>query len=120
MLSIFSDGCFIISASCAAEDACNGEGGGSSAGRRSVRIIFSSSFFKESGKSFSNSGKQPLSNIRGGKLGFRICCPSSQNKTRPLEVRGEGGQNQAPPVSSSGGMTGLDLGGLKLTVSEGC
>lgn len=47
MLSIFSDECFIISPSCAAEDACNGEGGGSSTGRRSVKIIFSSSFLKE-------------------------------------------------------------------------
>lgn len=39
MLSIFSDECFIICPSCAAEAACNDEGGGSSTGRRSVKIF---------------------------------------------------------------------------------
>lgn len=55
-----------------------------------------------------------------GKLAFEICCPSSQNKTRPLEVRGEEDKIRLPPVYSSGGVPGLGLGGLKLTVPEGC
>lgn len=29
-----------------------------------------------------------------GKLALELCCWSSQNKTRPLEVREVGGQNQ--------------------------
>lgn len=67
MLSIFSDECFIIFPSCAAEDACNDEGGGSSAGRRSLKFfLFSPLFWRKSGERFSNPGKQPLSNIRGG------------------------------------------------------
>lgn len=33
-----------------------------------------------------------------GKLAFGICCPSSQNKTRPLEVRGEEDKIRHPPA----------------------
>lgn len=47
MLSIFSDECFIIFPSCAAEDACNDEGGGSSAGRRSLKFFLFSPLFLE-------------------------------------------------------------------------
>lgn len=44
MLPIFSEECFIIFPSCAAEDACNGGGGGSSVGRRSLKFFVFSSF----------------------------------------------------------------------------
>lgn len=47
MLSIFSDECFIIFPSCATEEACNDEGGGSSAGRRSLKFLVFSSFLEE-------------------------------------------------------------------------
>lgn len=42
-----------------------------------------------------------------GKLVFGICCPSSQNKTRALEVRGEEDKINLPPFYSSGGVPGL-------------
>lgn len=44
MLSIFSEECFIIFPSCAAEVARNDDGGGSSAGRRSLKFFVFSSF----------------------------------------------------------------------------
>lgn len=88
MLSIFSAQCFIIFPSCAAEDACNDAGGGNSAGKRSLKF-----FVMEEKRGVSVTTTEQH---QRGKLAFGIRCPSSWNKTRPLEVRGEGGQNQTP------------------------
>lgn len=53
---------------------------------------------------FNNVKKQPLSNIRGGKLAFGICCPSSQNKTQILGGhRGWEDRIRPAPLDSSGG-----------------
>lgn len=73
---------------------------------------------------FNNFKKQPLSNIRGGKLAFGICCPSSQNKTQILGGhRGREDRIRPAPLDSSGGhrvRTWGGVGGGWVMVSGGC
>lgn len=83
----------------AEEDVCNEEGGGSGEGRwRDGKSIFtlSEECSQEEGEErrASITLRKTSEQHQTGKLAFGICCPSSQNKTRPLEVTGVGGHNQ--------------------------